>query len=78
MWQWALIAPLVFASAAYAAWAVAPNASRLRFARWLSRRPKLAGVAARLERAAAPRGSCESCPASRVGNKRAGQDRRGS
>lgn len=78
MWQWALIAPLVLASAAYAAWTMAPNAARLRVARWLARRAPRARLAARLERAAAPRGSCESCPASRVGNKRAEQDRRGS
>lgn len=77
MWQWALIAPLVLASAAYVAWAVAPNTWRLRFARWLSRRAALGRVAARLERAARPHGSCESCPASRVGARPAGQDRRG-
>jgi len=72
MWQWLVIAPLVAASAAYAAWRLVPGATRWRFARWFSRRVAggpawLAQAAARLERAALPAGSCESCPASRVG-----------
>ena len=33
MWQWLVIAPLVAASAAYAAWALMPAPTRLRFAR---------------------------------------------
>ena len=69
MWQWLVIAPLVFASAAYAAWALMPPQTRLRLARWLSRQAgggPLARVSARLERAALPAGGCESCPASRV------------
>ncbi|MBS1200537.1 MAG: hypothetical protein H6R27_1215 [Proteobacteria bacterium] len=71
MWQWLVIAPLVAASAAYAAWALMPAPTRLRFARWLAHRAAggpapLAGLAARLERAALPSGGCDSCPASRV------------
>lgn len=71
MWQWAVIVPLVVASACYAAWALVPAPTRLRFARWLSRRlaagpAPLARLAARLERAALPAGGCDSCPASRV------------
>lgn len=71
MWQWLVIAPVVAASAVYAAWRLAPGAARWRFARWLSRRtaggpPWLARTAQRLERAAQPAGGCESCPASRV------------
>lgn len=70
MWQWLVIAPLVVVSTAYAAWALMPPPTRLRLARWLSRRAgggPLARVAARLERAALPAGGCESCPASRLG-----------
>ena len=71
MWQWLLVAPLVAVSAAYAAWRLAPAATRWRFAQWFSCRavrgpPWLAQVARRLERSALPAGSCESCPASRV------------
>ncbi len=75
MWQWLVVAPLVLASAGYAAWAVAPAASRLRFARWLARRPggRMRTLSGRLERAALPRGSCESCPGSRVAPPRAGK-----
>jgi len=71
MWQWFVIVPLVVASACYAAWALVPAPTRLRFARWLSHRASggpalLARLAARLERAALPSGGCDSCPASRV------------
>jgi len=71
MWQWLVIVPLVVASACYAAWALVPAPTRLRFARWMSRRvaagpAPLARLAARLERAALPAGGCDSCPASRV------------
>ena len=77
MWQWLVIVPLVVASACYAAWALVPAPTRLRFARWMSRRvaagpAPLARLAARLERAALPAGGCDSCPASRIvpGGKR--------
>jgi len=81
MWQWLVIAPLVAASAAYAAWRLVPGATRWRFARWFSRRVAggpawLAQAAARLERAALPAGGCESCPASRVTPARGGRHTR--
>ncbi len=72
MWQWLVIAPLVAASAAYAAWRLVPGTTRLRFARWVSRRAADGAAwlfrlaAQRLERAAVPAGSCDSCPATRV------------
>jgi hypothetical protein len=71
MWQWLLIAPLVAASAAYAAWRLVPGTTRWRFARWFSRRAAhgpawLARAAQRLERAALPAGGCDACPATRV------------
>jgi len=71
VWQWLVIVPLVAASGCYAAWALAPSPSRLRFARWLVRRtvtgPAPVGrLAARLERAAMPASGCDACPASRV------------
>jgi hypothetical protein len=71
MWQWLVIVPLVLASACYAAWALVPAPTRLRFARWMSRQAAagpapLARLAARLERAALPSGGCDSCPASRL------------
>jgi hypothetical protein len=71
MWQWLLIAPAVGLSAAYAAWKLMPAPSRLRLARWLSRRlpaspSVLAGLGERLERAAMPAGGCDSCPATRL------------
>ncbi len=61
MWQWLVIVPLVVTSACYAAWAVVPAPTRLRFARWLSRQVAVgpapfARIAARLERAALPAG----------------------
>jgi hypothetical protein len=77
VWQWLVIAPLLAASACYAAWVLMPVPTRLRVARWLSRRAAagpapLARAAARLERAALPAGACDSCPASRLtpGNER--------
>jgi hypothetical protein len=71
MWQWLLIAPVVAFSAVYAAWKLMPASSRLRFARWLSRRlaggpGALARLGERLERAAMPAGGCDSCPATRL------------
>jgi len=71
MWQWLLIAPAVAFSAVYAAWKLMPAPSRLRLAHWLSRRlaggpPVLAGLGARLERAAMPAAGCDSCPATRL------------
>jgi hypothetical protein len=80
MWQWLVIAPLVALSATYAAWIVMPAATRLRVARWLSRRaspwsPALARLGAGLERAALPAGGCDSCPASRIGSPQDGKPR---
>ncbi|HSO06191.1 MAG TPA: DUF6587 family protein [Pelomicrobium sp.] len=81
MWQWLVIAPLLAASAAYAAWRLVPGATRWRFAQWLSRRVAggpgwLTRLAGRLERAALPAGGCESCPASRMTNARDGRPSR--
>ena len=72
LWQWLIVAPLIAASAAYAAWAVMPVTTRVRATRWLAQRlsgspAPLARLAVRLERAALPTGSgCDACPASRV------------
>jgi hypothetical protein len=71
VWQWLVIAPLVAASAAYAAWALAPATARFAFVRWLAQRTSawpapVARLTARLGRAAVPSGGCDSCPASRV------------
>ena len=81
MWQWLAVAPLVALSATYAAWRLAPATTRWKFARWFTRRAKdgppwLVRLAGRLERAALPAGSCESCPASRVTPGRSGQPAR--
>jgi hypothetical protein len=81
MWQWLVIAPLVAASAAYAAWLLMPAPARLRFTGWLSQRTcggpaPLARLAARLARTALPAGSCDSCPASRI-TPPAGREPRG-
>lgn len=78
MWQWLVIAPLVAASAAYAAWMLMPAPVRLRFARWLSRTTSgapapLTRAAAWLERAAMPAGGCASCPATRIATERKGR-----
>jgi hypothetical protein len=80
MWQWLVIAPLVAASAAYAAWRLVPGTTRWRFSRWFSRRAAhgpawLSRAAQRLERAAQPAG-CEACPASRVPADRNGRSAR--
>jgi hypothetical protein len=71
MWQWLVVAPVVVASAAYAAWKLMPGQTRLRLARWLSRQSSrgpasLARLGRRLEQAAAPAGGCDACPATRL------------
>jgi hypothetical protein len=71
MWQWLIIIPAVALSATYAAWKLMPAQSRLRLARWLSRRmaggpATLARLGERLEQAAMPAGGCDACPATRL------------
>ncbi len=75
MWQWLIVGVLVLASAAYAAWALLPTATRLRLARRLAAAPgPLARLGERLERAARPvrksGADCDACPQSRVVSER--------
>lgn len=74
MLEWAIVALLVAASSAYAAWALLPASARLRLARRLARWPgPLARLGARLEQAAGPvskrtGADCDACPHARLGN----------
>ena len=72
MWQWVLVALIVAASAAYAAWALLPAATRLRLAGRLAAAPApFAALGQRLTRASRPLpktgADCDACPHSRVG-----------